>query len=888
MADIPTDKSSCCALDPYAGHTPLMRQYFALRDQHPGVLLLFRLGDFYETFFDDAVRISRLLGLTLTRRGNHNGKPIPMAGIPASTLEQYLARLVRYGESVAISEQTESAGAEKSSMMERRIVCIVTPGTLTDNALLSEKADSVLLAVSIPKLKTSEIGLIWITLTNGRFCATHAYPGDLADTLARINPSEILVSEKGRAYLKDLGLPRTVTELPDWHFDAERGRERLKTMFSLASLECFGVERDTTILAAANALLDYVSETQCETTPFIEPLSLESQSAFIGLTAETRRNLEIDTTLHEGDGPTLFSTLDTCKTGMGSRLLRSYLTHPVRDAALAKERHQAVAVLLTKDATALSLEDLLKTLPDIERIAGRIALKSIRPKEAAALRDALPTIESIARLLTALSESALIEELTGALSLNAALQKTLKDALLEDPAPLLREGDVIRSEANAELSALRAMRDNAGSFLIDLEAREKERTGISTLRVQYNRVSGYYIEVSRGQAGNVPDDYRRRQTLKNTERFITPELKEYEDKALSAKERARALEKELWDNLVEALAVYVEPLLAAAKTLATVDLLAAFARHALECNWIQPDLTYSEGLEILGARHPVIEKTLEHYVPNDCVLCPGRRLMVITGPNMGGKSTYMRSVALIVLLAYAGSFVPAKAARIGPIDKILTRIGASDDLTHGRSTFMVEMTEAAAILHEATEHSLVLMDEIGRGTSTADGLSLAAAIATELAQKTRSWTLFATHYFELTELVHTLSQAVNVHVCAEQSGGSVVFLHDIKEGPASRSYGIAVAKLAGIRPSVIRRAQTYLKRIEDRAVQIDGQPDLFAGAQDDVEPTQKEVPLTGKEAAFIEALSQLQVDSLSPREALNLVYELQSEAAKLNAVKKPD
>ena len=478
--------------------------------------------------------------------------------------------------------------------------------------------------------------------------------------------------------------------------------------------------------------------------------------------------------------------------------------------------------------------------------------------------------------------------MTGALSLNADLQKTLKDALLEDPASLLREGDVIRNEADAELAALRAMRDNAGSFLIDLEAREKERTGISTLRVQYNRVSGYYIEVSRGQAENVPDDYRRRQTLKNTERFITPELKEYEDKALSAKERARALEKELWDHLVEALAVYVEPLLAAAKTLATIDLLAAFARHALECNWIQPELTHAEGLEILGARHPVIEKTLEHYVPNDCVLCPGRRLMVITGPNMGGKSTYMRSVALIVLLAYAGSFVPAKAARIGPIDKILTRIGASDDLTHGRSTFMVEMTEAAAILHEATEHSLVLMDEIGRGTSTADGLSLAAAIATELAQKTQSWTLFATHYFELTELVHTLSQAVNVHVCAEQSGGSVVFLHDIKEGPASRSYGIAVAKLAGIRPSVIRRAQTYLKRIEDRAVQIDGQPDLFAGAQDDVEPTPKEAPSTGKEAAFIEALTQIQVDSLSPREALNLVYELQSEAAKLKTGEKTD
>lgn len=881
MADNPAGNPPVKSADPYAGHTPLMRQYFALRDQHPGVLLLFRLGDFYETFFDDAVRISRLLGLTLTRRGNHNGNPIPMAGIPASTLEQYLARLVRHGESVAISEQTESSQADKSPMMERRIVRIVTPGTLTDNALLSEKADSVLLALDIPKLKTSGIGLVWITLTNGRFCATHAGRDDLADTLSRINPSEILVSEKSHAQIKDLGFSGTVTELPDWHFDAARGKERLKETFSLASLECFGVEHDTTVLAAANALLEYVCETQCETTPFIEPLSLEEQSAFIGLTAATRRNLEIDVSLHEGDGPTLFSTLDTCKTGMGSRLLRSYLTHPVRNASLAQSRHKAVSVLLTKSTACSHLEELLKALPDIERIAGRIALKSIRPKEAAALRDALPVIENIARILTELSESALISDMSGALDLDASLQNTLETTLLEDPAPLLREGDVIRSEADEELASLRAMRDNAGNFLIDLEARERKRTGIGTLRVQYNRVSGYYIEVSRGQAQNVPEDYRRRQTLKNTERFITPELKEFEDKALSAKERARSLEKELWDRFVQALSVYVEPLLAAAKTLATIDLLSAFAGHALECNWVKPDLTNSEGLEILGARHPVIEKTLEHYVPNDCILRPGRRLMVITGPNMGGKSTYMRSIALIVLLAYAGSYVPARVARLGPIDKILTRIGASDDLTHGRSTFMVEMTEAAAILHEATEYSLVLMDEIGRGTSTADGLSLAAAIATELAQKTRSWTLFATHYFELTQLVHTLSDAVNVHVCAEQGNGSVVFLHDIKEGPASRSYGIAVAKLAGIRPSVIRRAQIYLKRIEDRAVEKQGQPDLFASVPMEVETTPVEPVTTGKEAAFIEALSQINVDSLSPREALNLVYELQSEATKL-------
>ncbi len=869
--------------DPYAGHTPLMRQYFRLRDENPGTLLLFRLGDFYETFFEDAVKVSRLLGLTLTRRGTFDGKPIPMAGIPASTLEQYLARLVKCGESVAISEQVDAIGADKGAMMERRVVRIVTPGTLTDNALLNEKSDSVLLSLTLPKLKTGEAALVWLTLTNGKFCATKVPVDALSEALTRVGPSEVLASEKTKAFLETLNLSLKVTELPDWHFDSEKGEKTLKTIFGLATLRSWSLENETGILEATNALLDYVDQTQVEATPHLEPLILQSESAFIGLDPATRRNLEIDLSLHEGDGPTLFRVLDTCKTGMGSRKLRGWITQPLRDARTASSRHEAIALLMSHPHFIDELTEILKTLPDIERIAGRIALKSVRPKEAAALRDALPQIEALKVGLTAYeSESQLFHVFTPALSLNPVFYTRLKDMLLDEPASLLREGDVIRSEADADLAEQRKLRDNAGDFLAQLEVRERERTGIATLRVEYNQVSGYYIEVSRGQAGNVPEDYRRRQTLKNTERFITPELKAFEDKALSAKERARQIEKRLWDQLVTELNDFVPALLEAANALSSLDALIALTRHAVECNWVCPEFNQSNSIEIRQGRHPVIEKVIDNYVPNDCVLGPGRRLLVITGPNMGGKSTYMRSIALIVLLAYAGSFVPAKAAKIGAVDKILTRIGASDDLARGRSTFMVEMTEAATILNQATEFSLVLMDEIGRGTSTYDGLSLAAAIACDLAERARSLTLFATHYFELTQLVHTLKETVNIHVCAEQVGNTVVFLHDIKEGPASRSYGIAVAKLAGIRPSVIRRASSYLKTLENRAIETKDQPDLFTSLNEAEDAQETEPSEEAKKLkAYVEATSEIDVDALTPREAMNLIYELREAAKKV-------
>lgn len=877
------EQTSAAAADPYAGLTPVMRQWRTMREKVPGCLLLYRLGDFYETFFEDAIRINQLLGLTLTKRGYLNGKPIPMCGVPAVTLEQYLSRLVKLGQSVAISEQIGDP-AQAKGVMERKIVRIVTPGTLTDGALLAEKNDSTLLAVTLPKLKSGEAGLVWITLTSGQFLAAKAPASQLASEIARIRPSEILVADGLRETVSEF-VPdgAAITEIPVWYFDAERGAEQLLHRFNLNNLDAWGVAEETEILSSCNALLSYVEQTQCDALPYIRPLSLQTASNFIVLDAMTRRNLEISETLRGDNGPTLFSVLDICRTSMGSRLMRQWLHHPLRDQAEVRLRHDCVEELASMPMHETEgLYETLATVPDIERIASRIALRSIRPKEAAALRDALPQLRTLSEALGGYG-SRLFAEACEKIRLDGALETMLRDTLLDEPATFLREGDVIRSEVSAELAELRALRDNAGEYLTQLEARERERTGISTLRVEYNRVSGYYIEVPKGQADKVPAEFRRRQTLKNVERFITPELKEYEDKALSAKERAAQLERSLWEELLNKLADWVAPLMDCAKAAAQSDVLAAFARHAVQSRWNRPQLTERPGIEITAGRHPVVEHMIEQYVPNDCRLVPGRRLLVITGPNMGGKSTYMRSVALITLLAYAGSFVPAKAARLGPVDKILTRIGASDDLARGRSTFMVEMTEAAAILHQATSESLVLMDEIGRGTSTFDGLSLAAAIAHELAQGSRSWTLFATHYFELTQLSSELPEVVNVHVSADQTSTGVVFLHDVKEGPASQSYGIAVAGLAGVPARVIRRARSMLQKLEDRAVAQGPQLDLFANADyagASEEPVREDL-MSEEAASLIDSLRELDVDSLSPREALRLLYEIKTKAEKI-------
>ena len=782
-----------------------------------------------------------------------------MAGIPFVSLDTYIAKLVKLGESVVIVEQMGTPG---KGMIERKVSRIVTPGTLTETTLLPEKSDSTLLAIDWPRKKSDPYGFVWLTLSNGDFRAEEVSAEAFASVISRIHPSEVLVAESRRQALREAHPELVVSSLPNWHFDGRRGQEMLCSTFGLANLDAWGVSGKTTILAAAN-----------------EPLKLVKESEFVVLDPSTRRNLEIDQSLSPlGDGPTLFSVLDHCATAMGSRELRRWLNQPVRDRQTAQIRQEAIESILSTGSLLENLRTGLNTLPDVERISSRIALGTVRPRELASLRDALPRIQSLEKWLSA-QPLRFFAALGESLRLPAMIEELLAKALLPEPAVLLRDGDVIASSYSPELAELRHFRDDTSRILLEMEERERAATKLQTLRVQYNKVSGFYIEVSKTAADRVPVRYQRKQTLKNSERFITPELKELEDRILSARERAQTLEKALYDELVAKLGERAAELLAAAKAIAELDAVTGLAEHAEAHRWVRPVLTDHPGIRIEKGRHPVVETTLENFVPNNCRLEDGRRMLIITGPNMGGKSTYMRSVALIVLLAWAGSFVPAETAEIGPVDRIHTRIGASDDLARGRSTFMVEMTEAAAILSQATDKSLVLMDEIGRGTSTFDGLSLAAAIAQELVQKTRSFTLFATHYFELTTLAQELREVANVHVSASQTRSGIVFMHEISEGAASKSYGIAVAQLAGIPAHVVRRAKSFLAKLEERANTVDSPlPNLF-GESLLMPPEQpSEAEADPAMLALIERIGSADIDSLTPRDALRLLYELQNEA----------
>lgn len=863
--------------------TPAMQQFLEIRrglvKQYPNIILLYRMGDFYETFFEDAVEINRLLGITLTSRGKT--VPVPLAGVPYMTLDSYLARLVKAGKAVGIVEQQGDSTTNKGAV-PRKLVRVVTPGTLTESELLPSKADAALLALEPPLgKKAPEWSIVSLVLSNGAFKAMSVAEEELAGEIARIAPKEILVPDSIREKAQGFASGALVTPLPDWHFDPEHGAEQLRHHFQMESLDAWAVSEKPGILAAAGAVLGYVSQTQIESMPHIRPLVLEESSRFVGLDAATRRNLELTESLRSGGGPTLLSTIDHCLTAMGSRMLRGWITQPMRAPEVPRERHRAVGELVGDPDKCEELASALRPLPDLERIASRIALGSVRPRELAGLRDALPQLSKLAKAAAGCLSDC-FKAAAPVLEPPQELSETLTRALLPEPAVTLRDGEVIADSFSDELRQLRSLRDHAGDFLTELEAREKQRTGIPNLRVEYNRVTGYFIEVTRGQADRVPADYRRRQTLKNVERFVTPELKGWEDKAIAARERSVQLERELYEGLVRSCSAWVERLTEASEAAASIDALLSLARHARDMEWTEPELSEQSGIVIRGARHPVVEKAIEHYVANDCELVPGRRLLVITGPNMGGKSTYMRSVALIALLALAGSWVPAQSARIGPIDRILTRIGASDDLAGGKSTFMVEMVEAAAILHQASSRSLVLMDEIGRGTSTFDGLSLAAAIARELADRIRSYTLFATHFFELTQLSQSCAEVANVHVRAIQSSGRVVFLHEVREGPASQSYGIAVAQLAGVPQRVIREARSTLRELEERSRLSGEQPDLFsspgAGAQDEV-PAEEEEDTEAQAALRLrDEIAALDPDSLTPRDALVRLYTLIEQA----------
>jgi len=865
-------------------HTPMMAQYLRIKAEFADTLVFYRMGDFYELFYDDARKAHRLLDITLTTRGQSGGEPVVMAGVPVHAVEAYLAKLIKLGEAVAIAEQVGDVATAKGPG-ERKVVRVVTPGTVTDSELLAERADAILLAVAptkATKSKAPRFGLAWLGLTRGEMVLTECSERELGAWLARLQPAEILV-DRDRIVPVLTQQRVALTHRPAWQFDAALGLRKLCEQFGVSTLAGFGAQELPLAHAAAAALLSFAEHTQGRALAHLGTLRVERASELLDLPPATQRNLELLQTLRGEDSPTLLSLLDTCRTGMGSRALRHWLTHPGRDRAHAQARLDAIELLCQHGADAL--REGLRHISDVERITARIALRQVRPRELAGLRATLDGLNALrAALPPNTSDTALLAACRAALQPPDGIAALLRSAVAEEPAVLLRDGGVIASGFDAELDELRAISHNCEAFLLDLEQRERLRTGISNLRVQFNKVHGFYIEVTQGQASKVPLDYQRRQTLKNAERFITPELKTFEDKALSAQERALSREKLLYEHLLDALMPHLPLLSTLARALATLDVLAALAERATTLGWCRPQFVAYPCIEIEQGRHPVVEARLLEtgagtFMPNDCRLDATRRMLLITGPNMGGKSTYMRQVALIVLLAAIGSYVPAQACRLGPIDAIHTRIGAADDLANAQSTFMLEMVEAAAIVHTATEHSLVLMDEIGRGTSTFDGLALAGSIASHLHDKNRAFTLFATHYFELTAFPEKHAHALNVHVGAAESGDDIVFLHDIQPGPASRSYGVQVARLAGMPPGLIRQARHALESLEAEQKRADQQIDLFAAPPDDGHSLQDALGAgntPGAAAEIEQLLHTIEPDTLTPREALDALYQLKA------------
>ncbi len=845
-------------------HTPMMQQYLRIKAEHPDMLVFYRMGDFYELFYDDAKRAAKLIDITLTARGKSGGQPIPMAGVPYHAADNYLAKLVRRGESVAICEQIGDPKTSKGPV-ERQVMRIVTPGTLTDEALLDTHAENLIAAVY---QSPDAIGLAWLELSSGRFSVAEldGYPA-LETELARLKPSELLVEEQ-LAESKLIAAQPGMKSMPPWHFDIDSARRNLTTQFGTQDLSGFGCDNLGSAICAAGALLTYVQDTQRTTLPHLSSITTEQRSDALVMDASTRRNLELDQSLVGRKEHTLAGVLDRCATPMGSRLLRRWINRPIRDHAELTQRYAAVAALSGPGADDVT--QYLDNIGDLERILSRVALATARPKDLAQLRNALRNLPALKKLLAELA-TPMLTGLSKQMGDHSATLEHLEAAIIEDPPMLIRDGGVLAPGFDQELDELRALSTNADAYLTDLEQRERERTGINTLKVGYNRVHGYYIEISKGQASKAPEEYIRRQTLKGAERYITPELKTFEDKVLSARERSLAREKQLYEELLLAHLDVLPELQSMAAAVACTDVLKNLAERAHTLDYRKPSLSEEPGIRIRGGRHPVVERVLDDpFIANDTDFNDARRLLIITGPNMGGKSTYMRQTALIALLAHIGSFVPAESADLGPIDRIFTRVGAADDLSGGRSTFMVEMTETANILHNATPESLVLMDEIGRGTSTFDGLSLAWAAARYINAKIGAFTLFATHYFELTTLADELPSTVNVHLDATEHNGKLIFMHAVKEGPANQSYGLQVAALAGVPRSVIESAHEYLHALETQA-----------STPGETQPAQTELPLMAvAEAApdpLRSELADLVPDELTPRQALDLLYKLKQQ-----------
>ncbi|EOZ7937421.1 DNA mismatch repair protein MutS [Cronobacter malonaticus] len=845
----------------FDAHTPMMQQYLKLKAQHPDILLFYRMGDFYELFYDDAKRASQLLDISLTKRGASAGEPIPMAGVPHHAVENYLAKLVNLGESVAICEQIGDPATSKGPV-ERKVVRIVTPGTISDEALLQERQDNLLAAIW---QDSKGFGYATLDISSGRFRVSEPQDREtMAAELQRTNPAELLYAEDF-AEMSLIEGRRGLRRRPLWEFELDTARQQLNLQFGTRDLVGFGVENAPRGLCAAGCLLQYVKDTQRTSLPHIRSITMERQQDGIIMDAATRRNLEITQNLAGGVENTLASVLDCTVTPMGSRMLKRWLHMPVRDAAVLRHRQQAIAALMEYSA---DIQPVLRQVGDLERILARLALRTARPRDLARMRHAFLQLPTLNTLLADI-DAEYVQTLREQMGEFTELRDLLERAIIEAPPVLVRDGGVIAPGYHEELDEWRALADGATDYLDRLEIREREKLGIDTLKVGFNAVHGYFIQVSRGQSHMVPIHYVRRQTLKNAERYIIPELKEYEDKVLTSKGKALALEKQLYDELFDLLLPHLAELQKSAAALAELDVLTNLAERADTLNYHCPTLTDKPGVRLVEGRHPVVERVLnEPFIANPLSLSPQRRMLIITGPNMGGKSTYMRQTALIVLMAYIGSFVPAEQAEIGPIDRIFTRVGAADDLASGRSTFMVEMTETANILHNATEHSLVLMDEIGRGTSTYDGLSLAWACAESLANRIKALTLFATHYFELTQLPEKMEGVANVHLDAIEHGDTIAFMHSVQDGAASKSYGLAVAALAGVPKEVIKRARQKLRELESlsgnaAATQVDGTQMSLLVAAEETSPA-------------VEALENLDPDSLSPRQALEWIYRLKS------------
>jgi DNA mismatch repair protein MutS len=844
----------------FTDHTPVMQQYLRLKAQHPAVLLFYRVGDFYELFFDDAKKAARLLDITLTARGQSAGQPIPLAGVPFHSMEPYLAKLVRMGESVALCEQIGDPAKSKGPV-ERQVVRIVTPGTLTDAALLEERCSSLLAALF---QSGEQFGLAWLELSSGRFQVLEAAGEDaLLSELERLRPAELLVSDATPRVLLTLNLH--LRERPLWHFDLDAATRALCEQFGTKDLAGYGCERMPLAVSAAGCLLHYVRDTQKTALPHIRGLQTEARGEAVLMDAATRRNLELDISLADRPECTLAGVLDHTATAMGGRELRRWMHRPLRTRPLLEQRLHAIATLM-QSRRDLTIAELLKQVGDIERSLARVALKSARPRDLAQLRDALALLPQLQALLSD-QDSPLLHALAQQTGTHPDAHALLTRAIVATPSVLLRDGGVIAAGFDSELDELRQISERGDQYLLDMEIRERERTGINTLKLGYNRVQGYFIEISNSHLARAPADYVRRQTVRNAERYITPELKSFEDKVLGARDKSLAREKQLYDGVLEQLIAHLAQLQSTAAALAMIDVLCNLAERAVTLAYVQPELTDETVIEIQAGRHPVVERFIDQaFVANDLSCNDARRMLVITGPNMGGKSTFMRQTALIVLMARMGSFVPANFARIGPVDRIFTRIGASDDLAGGRSTFMLEMTEAANILNNATTNSLVLMDEIGRGTSTYDGLSLAWACATHIANHVRALTLFATHYFELTLLANEIDGCINVHLDATEHGEQLIFLHTVKDGPANQSYGLQVAALAGVPPKVITAARKYLQQLEQQSNATHAprkQQELLL-----------ELPVETEESPAILALKRLDPDSMTPKDALQALYKL--------------